>query len=295
MKHDVARGLLRAHPPQEIIDYFGYEDVEELLSKEKIEEVYSALRFGVSGEWNDGFLKLYANLTPEDFEEREVVYELMDPGKWFELAREFAKKKLHPNSHLKEMGIIFAIPNPEAPKEGLRRTLTTIVSLMLHYHYEVNFYGKYIKQLQTSHSDEFGKYLQQMIMGEVLVETVPANGVRISHQYYTKKDEPKPIGYEPHVMPEPLHWHKGRELLHAMLQDNGNALQGWSSWYTSGQVVDGMVISLNFEDNVVSGDKHKTYHLYEVLWNDFYEQFYPLRSLEEQFIQNMDTGLIPLT
>lgn len=291
LRHSVAQRLLREHPPQEIIDYFGYAGVEELLEKEGVEDVYAALRFGVSEEWNNGFLEQYAALTPQDFEQRDTRFIILQPEKWFTLAREFAKKKLHPSSHLKEMGIIFAIPNPEAVDSNRQRTLTTIVSLTLHYYFEVHFYAQYMDVLQTTHAEDFGRAVQQMVLGNTLAEQIPEHGVRITHQYYTKKKNPPTVAYEPHVMPEPLHWYNACAVLQKILQNP--VMDEWSSWYTTGHVVKGELVSLNVEDVVVSNAERKSYHLTEALWNRLYTGFCKNADLQQLFIRHMDTGIIP--
>ncbi len=295
LKSESAQQLLEKVPPQEVIDYFGYSDVNELLQKEDVFEIFASLRFAVSHEWNDRFLEEYATLTPDDFEERETIYLVMDPEKWFDLAREFAKKKLHPLSHLKEMGIVFAIPNPEA-KVSAESMMATVASLVMHYHYEVNFYARYMQRIASEKPDKYGLLLQKMIMGDIIQENLPQDGVRITHQYYTKKDDPDSRVYEPHVMPEPLHWHKGREAVHAVVcTEKVCHVDIWSSCYTVGEMIDGQLLSLNYEDNVVIADTHKTYHLYEALWNQIYAAHFSMDQLEEDFLQHLDTGLIPLT
>lgn len=298
LTHERARELLRACPPQEIVDYFGYSSVEELLEKEDVRELFAALRFGVSDDYSSQLLQQYALLTPQDFEERESEFIILDPHKWFELARTFAEKKLHPNSHLKELGVLFAIPNPEAATTD--RDLTMVVSLAFHYYYEIHFYAQYILRLVAESHPRFGEAIQQMILGAVLAQELPTDGIRITHQYYTKKEHPNEMAFQPHVMPEPLHWRHGRALLQQLVcegyqQPLDCILTVWEQWHRLGLPMEAEVRSFNFEDILVSKKEFRQYHLYEVLWNELFESAFPHRSLHDELVRHLDTGIIPLT
>ncbi|MBI2515144.1 hypothetical protein HYV91_03125, partial [Candidatus Wolfebacteria bacterium] len=74
LKHDRIEGLLRAEPPPKIMKFLGYRDIDSLLAKEDILEVFSALRFLEGNDWlNGGFFKQYEKLIPADFEQREMI------------------------------------------------------------------------------------------------------------------------------------------------------------------------------------------------------------------------------
>ncbi|MFC1598384.1 hypothetical protein ACFL2M_02525, partial [Patescibacteria group bacterium] len=296
LKHDVAKELIRKHPPQEIIDHFGYKDVDELLEKEDIREVYSALRFAVTGEWNEKFLARYESLTPDDFEKRGIEFVIMSADKWFALAEDFAKAKLHPFSHLKEMGIIFVVIDPKGVKD--RDVMKVLITLVLHYLFEVDFYAKYFHGLAKRHKLKFGKIIREIIMGDIIAKVVPEGGVRITHKYYTKKPNPDERVYEPHVIPEPIHWHKGRRLLRDILcKDLGDercVIDLWDTCYNVGRHVNGKLVSFNFADNIVANSEHKTYHLYEDIWNSIFAAFFSEKELERCLLNHLEDGYIDI-
>lgn len=304
LRHAVAERLIRQHPPTELMDYFGYRTVDELLGREDIREVYAALRFGVSPEWADTFIAQYSQLTPDDFEERAVECIVLDPAKWFECARRFAEKKLHPCSHLKELGVIFTIPNLEAQTNDHELT-TVAASMTCHYYFEVAFYSRFFRTSAEQRPEQFGATLVSLVRGGIVAAEYPRDGVRITHQYYLKKEHPDPRVFEPHVMPESLHWERARGVLHTLVcrdvhaahqQENHQCpLSFWDTNALVAQRVDGAVVSLSFEDNLVSNAVHKTYHVTEALWNELFTAHWSTAVLEDALMQSLATGVIDIS
>ena len=110
LKKEKAEELFRNNPPRRIMAELGYGDVEQMLKKEDIFELFPALRFAEDNDWlNNVFFKPYASLTKDDFEEREIRITVLS-DKWASIGEKFLGGKLHHMSHLKEMGIVFVIP-----------------------------------------------------------------------------------------------------------------------------------------------------------------------------------------
>ena len=100
-------------PPQNVLKFLGYRDIDEALQKENLFELFASLRFGESRDWLNGvFFKQYEALTPNDFEKRKIQY-FGFSEKFSPLAQEFIQKKYHNLSHLKELGAIFIVPFSE--------------------------------------------------------------------------------------------------------------------------------------------------------------------------------------
>ncbi|MDO8504671.1 MAG: hypothetical protein Q7S36_02350, partial [Candidatus Liptonbacteria bacterium] len=67
LKLEKAREFVVKEPPQKVMECLGYKSAAEMVEKEDILEIYSALRFVEGGEWlNTVFFKQYENLTQED-------------------------------------------------------------------------------------------------------------------------------------------------------------------------------------------------------------------------------------
>ena len=81
LKKEKAAQLLAAEPPKKILAALGYKNVETMLQKEDLLEVFSALRFLEDSEWLNGtFFKQYENLKPDDFEERPIELRALGIG-----------------------------------------------------------------------------------------------------------------------------------------------------------------------------------------------------------------------
>ena len=93
LKEEKAKEFLRKNPPKNILNQLGYDSVEKLIEKEDLFEVYSGLRFLEDRKWqNEIFFAPLAELTPEDFEKRDMVLRILDPEKWGSSALNFVKK-----------------------------------------------------------------------------------------------------------------------------------------------------------------------------------------------------------
>jgi len=329
LKSAKAHELLRANPPRKILQALGYRDVEELLAKESIWEIFSALRFVEDRLWlNDVFFKPYQNLSPDDFEQREIqVIVLSD--KWAKIGQEFVGKKLHHLSHLKELGLVFIIPF-SATGDG---AILEVLTLILHYLHEIDFYSRLFKRY--SQTADFGKKLVQSLQGRVLGEFLAGRKKptwRIIQRYLAKEDATDPRLLEPHVNPEAIHWYRAEaDLARWGKTEGGLGLEFWDDLDFVGDFfmipkgyscpLDGldhrvinfpitrqslregfteMLVSFDLIDNVVSLSKQCAveskylYHQQEALWNEIFIRYMGRDKLEELILENLDKGYIEL-
>lgn len=303
LKFERARAMLAQTPPPSIIRGLGYASVNELLEKEKLEEIFAALRFIETREWmNEVFVKHYETLTPADFEERPIQTIVLSQ-KWLALAEKFMEKKYHNVSHLKELGVIFIIPiKLDSAGETLRLFL-----LLLHYLNEVPFYATLIRQYSIDLAS-FPSKLMSLIRGDVgqMISETSAHVVRwlIVQQYLAKNDGNDPRLFLPHVNPEAIHWRKAQQALMRFshtypelklpLFDN---LDYIGDFFSAGQGKERLV-SFDLVDNVmglVNNDNEKyLYHQQEALWNHLFEGFMGQEALEEFILKNLDKGYIEI-
>ena len=79
IKKEKAIQMLAKYPPENILNFFGYQTVQELVEKESFSSVFSALRFAQDQNWMHKFFdEAYSDLKAEDFEEREVEIKVLD-------------------------------------------------------------------------------------------------------------------------------------------------------------------------------------------------------------------------
>lgn len=278
LKLDVAERLLQANPPQKLLSFLSVATVDEALRKVDLLELFASLRFIEETEWlNKVFFEPYRRLSAADFERRPIALRVLQPL-WRPAARQFVQKKYHPVSHLKELGLIFVVPEQSGSVGELTRTL----SLLFHYLFEISFYSKvFAWALQTPAS--FQDVFLSALRGDV-VETVPAQASPalwlLVQRYLVKEDEFDWRLFCPHVNLESFHWRRALRLLIDFLHASGVDFSFWRNldWvgdYFNDEVGMPVVVSFNLPDvamglvHGLSGRKY-TYHFSEALWTELF-------------------------
>ncbi len=301
LKKKKAEEFLRREPPRKILAYLGYASVEKMLEKEDLFEIFCALRFVEGSEWlNKKFFNLYTELTPKDFEEREIEVRALSQ-KWNNVAQVFVMKKWHNISHLKELGVVFVIPiSLEIPGELLR-----MMSLVLHYLHEVPFYSDMFRMI-SGDIKTFSKNLISLLRGDVAEEHF-FEGEKtlwlVVQRYLAKDDENEWRLFVPRINPEALHWARASSDLARIgkvAQLEGSGLSFWDGldWvgdYFKDDVGDDVLVSFNVVDTVMSLVKKKEfikylYHHQEALWNKIFEKYFSERLLEKAMKKHLLRG-----
>jgi len=305
LKQEKAAELLRSQPPLEILKVLNYKDTDEMLQKEDVFEIFSALRFVEGNEWlNKIFFKQYEKLKPDDFELREIKV-LALPERWAQIAQKFIKYKHHNISHLKELGLIYTLPlSLEIFGETMRN-----FGLILHYFSEIKFYSELFEKF-SGNTDNFAKNLISLLRGDVFDEHLPppAGGPErtqwlIIQRYLAKDDENDWRLFEPHINPEAMHWERAEK----MLVKAGEVLDGFSAdlafWENLNWVGDyfnteagiDVLVSFNLIDTAMSLVKQKEfikylYHHQEALWNKIFTEYFGEEKMEELMKENIIRG-----
>jgi hypothetical protein len=301
LKHEKAIEFLQKEPPKKILAALGYKTVDEMLSKEDVLEVYSALRFLEDSEWlNKVFFKQYEQLTPDDFEERFIQLHALDP-KWAQAAERFVAKKYHNVSHLKELGVIFVIPI----FLGISGETLRLISLLTHYLNEVQYYSDLFK-LFSGNREQFASDVISLLRGDVIEKRL-GDGDRprflVIQRYLAKDDENDWRLFEPHVNPEAVHWRKAEEeivRIEELLPEFRDGLDFWKDldWvgdYFKDEVGKEVLVSFNLVDTVMALVKEKElikylYHHQEALWNKIFKSYFGDEKMMDLMKKNMITG-----
>lgn len=301
IKEDKLRDFLVLNPPKNILKELGYEKVEELLAKENINEIFAALRFAEDGRWlNDVFFRPYFDLTPANFEQRPIKIMVLDT-KWLEIGKKFVAKKLHHISHLKEVGLVFAIPTE---KENSPGQSLEVLTLMLHYFHEIDFYSKIFESYKQN--PHFAQKIIQALRGEVSGVPLQENGPvwRIIQRYLAKNDPNDPRLFEPHINPEALHWQKAEKDLLKLDEKNPeldfkfwDGLDFVGEFFPAGKMGEELV-SYDLIDNIIGltkgGITKYLYHQQEALWNKIFTEYLGQEKLETSLVENLDEGFVKL-
>ena len=303
LKKKKAIELLKNQPPRKIIKSLGYRDINEVLEKEDIYEIFSALRFLEDPQWlNEVFFKQYENLKPEDFEEREIVLRSLDE-KWIAAAEAFVKKKYHNISHLKEMGVIFVIPITL----GIAGELMRMFILILHYLNEVPFYSNLFRKF-AEEEKTFASKIISLLRGDVFDEHLAKSDEgksrwMIIQRYLAKDDKNDWRLFEPHLNPEALHWERAEEMLvraGGLFDGFSKELSFWQNlnwvgdYYKSDTGID-VLASFNLIDTTMSLVMEKDmikylYHHQESLWNKIFAEYFGEEEMEKKMKENIIKG-----
>jgi len=301
LKKEKAIELLKSQPPLNILRSLGYSTVDEMLQKEDLFEVFSALRFLEDNQWLQSiFFKQYENLKPTDFEEREIVLKTLG-YKWVAAAESFVKKKYHNISHLKELGIVFVIPIAL----GFPGELTRMFSLVLHYVNEIPFYSRLFKKY-AENDELFAKNLISLLRGDVIDERLKSSKKSqwlIIQRYLAKEDENDWRLFEPHINPEVIHWHKAEQMIVKAGEMFDTLAVNLSFWQNLNWVGDffrtetgiDVLVSFNLIDTVMSLVKERElvkylYHHQESLWNKIFVEYFGEEKMEEMIKENIIRG-----
>lgn len=305
LKKEKAIELLKNQPPMKVLAALEHKNVDEMIQKENIFEIFSALRFVEGGDWlNEIFFKQYENLKPEDFEEREIEV-LALSERWVNIAQEFIKYKYHNISHLKELGLIYVIPlSLEISGETLRN-----FGLILHYFNEIPFYSDLVRKFAVDEKS-FANNLISLLRGDVINKrpSPPTGGSDkiqwlVIQRYLAKDDENDWRLFEPHINPEALHWEKAERMLvkaGGFLNHFSADLAFWQdlNWvgdYFKSETGVDVLVSFNLVDTAMSLVKEKElikylYHHQEALWNKIFSEYFGEEKMEEMMKENIIKG-----
>lgn len=293
LKDDVAKNMLRGMPPLKIMELLGYDNIDEMLEKENLYEVYGALRFAEDGDWLNEFNKQYKTLTPDDFEDREIKLVFMPLERWGDIAAHFIEKKRHFHTHLKELGVVLVLPTNIERMPGVA---TKLMSLTFHYYNEVRLYSTFFKTQKSK--PDFGKIFVETLIADTGTGKVMSGQHvhwRVIQRYFGKlKDEYHEEVFEPHVQPEDLHWRAAEDVMYKVAPE----MEFWRGLDFVAMVHDDRPLTMNLMDvslsysNEITYDERYIYHFTESLWNELFMRYMGEKVLKQQILKQLDNDMI---
>jgi len=293
LKHEKAREFLTKEPPEKIMAALGYRNIKELLEKEDLLEIYSALRFLEGSDWlNKVFFRHYGSLKPSDFETRPVEARVISP-QWVKPAEKFLTKKHHNLSHLKELGVIFIIPWTL----GRAGETMRMFSLLVHYMHELEFYSKLFEKFARN-PKTFTSHFISALRGDISEKRPPSEeSWLIVQRYLAKDDENDWRLFWPHVNPEALHWQKAEEDLVRMGTRFKLPGLNWVGDYFKTEVGTKILVSFDLVDTAMSLVKKQAmkkylYHHQEALWNKIFSSYFSREEVGKMIVSHWDDKVI---
>jgi hypothetical protein len=302
LKKKLAEEFLLKREAPNLLNYLKCKNMEEVLARYDVFEVWSALRFVETNEWmHKTFDEIYKNLKTDDFEEREIQIKVLNE-EWREIAEKFVAKKHHNVSHLKEFGVVFLNPIAEnIPGKFLRD-----FALILHYFHEINFYSKMFLKYLDYH--DFNEKFKSLLRGDVNeikdIKELSKSTWLIVQRYLWKENPNDPRLFLQRVNPESLHWARGERDL-GLISGVGKKLD-LNMWHNldwvGGVFPDGQdeIVSFDLEDNVMSAvsfaegkNEFFNYHQREAMWTKiFCEYVGGEENMENILINNFFKGAV---
>lgn len=293
LKKSVAKEMLRKMPPPNIMKRLGYRSVDSMLKREKLAEIYGALRFAETPEWLNKFNESYKHLKPSDFETRKIEIVIMPAERWGDIAEHFIQKKRHNITHLKELGVILMLP---VKADRLPGITIWVMSLLFHYTNEIRLYSAYFKLQQVKKN--FGEILVRTLIADPDMGPIMAGQKihwRVIQRYFGKLEtEVHPEIFEPHVQPEDLHWRKAESVLYQIDPE----LEFWQDLDYVALMYDNRPLTFNMMDvaasycNDTPYEKRTIYHFRESLWNEIFMRYMGEKTLQTQVLKQLDNEMI---
>lgn len=293
LKHSVAKRLLQKTPPKKVMNQLGYRSIDSMIKRESIGEIFGAIRFLETADWNNKFIATYKSLKPTDFEVRNIEIIHLDEKKWGNSAQQFVGRKRHNITYLKELGVVLMLPMPITRMPGI--TITAL-PLLLHYINEIRLYSSFFK-MQQVRSDFSSILIDTLITDPGKHAEIGGQHMhwRVIHRHFGSKGaQNHPDIFEPHVEPDDLAWRKTEEVLYRLEP----ALHFWHDMEYVAVVFDGQPVSFNLMDVAVSYVNNLPYgsqavhHFRDSLWNELYIRYLGEQSLEKQVLKQLDNEMI---
>lgn len=291
-----AEDLIRQNPPRRIIRELGYETVDGLLLREDIFEIFCALRFVEEPEWlANVFFKPYYTLSREYFEHRSIQIRTLSP-KWEAMVKKYDRQTCNYVSHLKELGVIFTVPNDQ-------QMSLELFLLVLHYLFEINFYSRLFEKL--SRGEHFGDYLVSALIGRMPIPTITKKRGQL---IFTIESSYAGVSHA-HINPEAFYWSKAEELLshlgYASSQSRidsffWNGLD-WVGWLFKNEKNRDEIVSFDVLDTIASistGNqtpvKKYVHNQQEALWNKIFTAYCGDGAIESALLENFTNGAVTI-
>lgn len=288
VKHSSIKKMLKSMPPKKVMKQLGYRSIDSMLKREKTDELMVGVRILESTTWQQKFISKYSKLTPQDFENRDFKFLMLDGEKWGTQVSSFVKENHQNLTNLKEMGVVAILPLPITYLEGI--TLTLCVRL-LHYFNQVRAYSNYFKLHQVK--PDFGYVLAETIQND------PSRHATMAGQHIHWKTVNQFLGqessrehsalFEPHINPDDLFWRKAEEILYRVEP----ALHFWHDMDYVGVYIDDKPLSFNLLDvsanlvNKIEYPNHLNSHLKNALNNELNIRYFGSRTLRNDVIRQL--------
>jgi hypothetical protein len=284
MKWNIARRLLREHPPKRLMKHLKYRSIESMLKREYIGELFAALPLVESQRWLNVFWREVSSLNASDFENRRIQVVIMGSQEW----GSFEHK--HLCEALPHLGVIAIWPSKQVTKIG-------VVGLSMEFFAateKLKYQSSYLKLKQFEPG--FGERLLKAIKGD-LESFIKFTDLSIDWHALSKhlgQLDPGNIGdwLTTHVQHEDIHHSTSLSLL----TDVEPALRWWRGLEHIVVHNDGTVVSFNpsdlLSDHYRANDfeNRSTESGAKAFWHKLLDSYFAHENVRNKILEHIETG-----
>jgi hypothetical protein len=296
LKQLTIKKMLKNNPPKNLMKSLRYRSLDSMIKREPAAQLLTIARYSESPAWNNRLVQQYKNLTPNDFEQKDVSVVYLDELKWSEAVKNIALSRHSNIFYMSETGQILLTPLPLRNTKGL--TLSMVL-MVLHSIGEIRTQSSYLKfnQLHPEFSDKLYESITKPYESNIHIagQSIPW---KLIHKYYGSSQRLlHPEVFEPHVQPEDLTYRKAEMYLYKFEP----ALNFWHNLDYVGLPFSGNPVSFNIMDvslnllNNVSFEGRFNYHLRDAVWNEVLIRYVGQRHLERRIIEHLEDQVLDLT
>jgi hypothetical protein len=282
LKRNVAKELLRSHPPRRLMKQLSFRSVDSMLKRENVCELYVGLMKYESPRWLNVFYKDVAKLTPSDFETQEIEIVKMTPKRWNEINDENVASTI-----------------PLLGSVAVWDTSVGSVSLALNVCQSINELRTISAHIKLKNVESnFGKNLVEILQSQkehpFKISVLPITWHTIFNHYGQRTSSEHTEFFGPHMLHEDIKVHNPLKLLSKI----SPVFNWWQDLeYVAAKSAEGLV-SLNLHDIVNSVgknfDQRSLQHSRQSLWHEFLNRYFAYPSVEQHFMQKLETQTVPV-
>jgi hypothetical protein len=282
LKRNVAKELLRSHPPRRLMKQLSFRSVDSMLKRENICELYAGLAKIESPRWLNVFNKDLAKLTPSDFETQEIEIVKMTHKRW---------------DNIKDKNI--ATPIPLLGSIAVWDTSVGSVSLAMNVCQSINELRTTSAHIKLKNVESnFGKSLVEIIQSQTehpfKISVLPITWHTVFNYYGQRTSNEHTEFFGPHMLHEDIKAHNPLKLLSKI----SPVFNWWQDLeYVAAKSAEGLV-SLNLYDIADSVgrnfEQRSLQHSRQSLWHEFLNRYFAHPSVEQHFMQKLETQTVPV-
>lgn len=292
LKNSSLRALLKKLPPKKAMKQLGYRSLDSFVKHEAPVSILAAAWLIEGASWQHKLLDQYKQLTPADFETRNIIITQPDSRRWRELAETVVQEKKHTIISFKEMGALIFLPFPKDIPDG---AVTVSLSLALHELNQIRAASTFLKLCQVR--PDFGSLVKAVAKDEAELGTrlldQPLSWALIQRYYSRLTEQFREELFEPHIRLEDMVWHPIEQTLSAIEP----SFEFWRDSAHLGVLQDRRPVSLNIVDvalnycNRLPFEQRIAHYFRQSLWHELMLQYLPHETVEQTVIAALQPKL----